>query len=488
MTPSRILFGSCSSQWYDQPLWPNIIRRQATAWVWGGDAIYADRNTGLDWSTFPPHTIVQEATPDILVKLYKEQRSHPVYSQLIQNTTIFGTVDDHDYGANNGDKNYKHKRESAIAFVETFLGMPDDSAMAKRARDGRGIYGVKVFDFKLSQPLLSDNDAGVDADVPATDGVNYSDHSVAVFAIDVRSHRTPWGCGFKKFFPNYEGDFLGDDQWVWLEESLRRSKAKVNVIVTGIQVHADRYPDGNIAESWSKFPAAQARLYNVILESNLSAPILISGDVHHAQLLRKDCYYNGKTRPLMEITTSGLTHSWGARFCSRPDSNFLCQSSHTTLATRLAMTVGHIINPWNDLIKDRGAEGAKNGLQYSLELNFGEIDVDWELGAVQVRIIGLKPNPLLSQRWTFEELNGQAKMGGGTLKVGDFEKASSFDTGPWVCLNYRGISNPVHLLFTTSLSLLLVSALLFYPLTLIVLCGCWIRRRSSRRRNKLKAI
>jgi hypothetical protein len=38
---SRILFGSCNSQEYPQPLWPVIASRNATAFVWAGDAIYA---------------------------------------------------------------------------------------------------------------------------------------------------------------------------------------------------------------------------------------------------------------------------------------------------------------------------------------------------------------------------------------------------------------------------------------------------------------
>ena len=488
MAPSRILFGSCNSQWYEQPLWPSIMRRQGTAWVWAGDAIYADSNTGLDWSTFPPHPLVEEASPETLVRLFQEQRRHPEYSQLIQNTTIFGTVDDHDYGANNGDINYKHKRESAIAFVETFLGMPEEAVMSQRARAGKGIYGVKLFDFSRDPTLLSDEEAGIDADVPMTESVNYSDKTVAVFAIDVRSFKTPWNIGKNKFSYNYNGDFLGEHQWTWLKESLRRSQAKVNVIVTGLQVHADRYPDGNVAEAWSKFPTAQARLYNVILESNASAPIFVSGDVHHAQLLRKDCYSKGNIRPLVEITTSGLTHSWGEVFCSRPDGNFLCQSSHTPFATRLAMTIGHIINPWKDLIQDKGLEGAKNGLQYSLDLNFGEIEVDWDQGAVQVRIHGLdQDTPLLSQQWTIEELNGQQKMRGGTLDIADFQKVSSLGTGPWVCLNHRGVTHPLHLLLTSFLSLVIITALLFYPLTLAVLGGCWMRRRSPRSIKKLKA-
>jgi hypothetical protein len=45
-TPSRILFGSCSSQHYEQVLWPSIIHRNATAFVWGGDAIYGEYDAG----------------------------------------------------------------------------------------------------------------------------------------------------------------------------------------------------------------------------------------------------------------------------------------------------------------------------------------------------------------------------------------------------------------------------------------------------------
>jgi hypothetical protein len=51
-TPSRILFGSCSSQHYEQVLWPAIIHRNATAFVWGGDAIYGECDVGLSLACF----------------------------------------------------------------------------------------------------------------------------------------------------------------------------------------------------------------------------------------------------------------------------------------------------------------------------------------------------------------------------------------------------------------------------------------------------
>jgi alkaline phosphatase D len=86
-----------------------------------------------------------------------------------------------------------------------------------------------------------------------------------------------------------DGDFLGEKQWEWFENSVRRSKASVNVIVSGLQFHGNRGPDGNLAEGWSKYPRSQQRLYDLLLEENVQSPILISGDVHMTQLSRKDC-------------------------------------------------------------------------------------------------------------------------------------------------------------------------------------------------------
>jgi hypothetical protein len=79
-------------------------------------------------------------------------------------------------------------------------------------------------------------------------------------------------------------------------------------------------------------------------------------------------------------------------------------------------------------------------------------------------------------------------MEGGTLTMADFENSSSQGAGPWNCLNHRGPTNPVHLLFTSFLSLMICSILLFYPLTLAIMGGCWMSRRSHRQSTKLKAI
>ena len=161
-----LLFGSCNSQNLSQPLWPIITSRDAAAFVWAGDSIYADQFAGLDFSHFPPHPKHVSATPERLRSYYNKQLSHPGYRRLVEsNVTIFGTVDDHDYGQNNGDRTYKYRRESGLAYVD-FVGEPTDSPIRRRAASGKGVYGVKLFDFarEKGDELVPDIEAGVDPD------------------------------------------------------------------------------------------------------------------------------------------------------------------------------------------------------------------------------------------------------------------------------------------------------------------------------------
>ena len=266
-----------------------------------------------------------------------------------------------DYGQNNGDRTYVHSRESGIAFVD-FVGELPNSPVRRRATAGRGVYGVRLLDFSRGpgNELVPDEEAGIDPDLVVGSagcgsgpspmcggGISGDDkeeedddegplpydskHSVAVFFLDVRTNRTPWSDGLAGWRPDPGGDFLGEEQWLWFETALRRSLASVNVIVTGLQVHPNRFPSAQVAEEWTKFPLSRRRLYDTVLSSEVEAPIFVSGDVHMAQFMRKDCFRVGREgdvihskddsddrdsddnlgRPLMEMTTSGLTHSWG---------------------------------------------------------------------------------------------------------------------------------------------------------------------------------
>lgn len=509
--------------------------------------------------TFPPPSIHVEATPDVIRGWYDKQLEVEGYRQFLagfdvnvsdidgMGTTgmirskpiIFGTIDDHDYGQNNGDFTYQFKNESNLAFIDFMHGdiakdrecslqeadekdscrsseNEDNSTyqktgrsklsdpMYQRSLEGKGVYGVQLFDFsrKINADdgdsvlgggnWVPESDAMIDPDVIDNISANHTSmnysttHSVAVFALDVRSNKTPWPKGKQHVHSNRGSmevpalDFLGAEQWKWFQSALANSHARVNIIVSGLQVHPDRFPnDGNVVEEWSKFSEARDKLYDVILNSGVKSPLLISGDVHMSQFLRKDCMRStdaqkwadiGKAeshppkRSLIEVTTSGMTHSWGTSFSSQPKNHAWPLWPYTYLVSRTFMTICHYVCPWNEIIirKMRQQEamvGRSEGIagkQYYLGLNFAELEFDFnegekhissDSGAVIVRIFGKKESepPKLEARWTFDELSGVSNLPGMTATAEDFASlALGRSTSDWICVPYRGLPSTLH--------------------------------------------
>lgn len=92
--PDRILFGSCNSQHYEPVLWPSILSRNASAFVWVGDAMYADDFASQHW--FPTKRVPLPATPEVLRRLYNDLLHESGYRELLEgNMTVLGTLDDH---------------------------------------------------------------------------------------------------------------------------------------------------------------------------------------------------------------------------------------------------------------------------------------------------------------------------------------------------------------------------------------------------------
>ncbi|GAX28301.1 hypothetical protein FisN_27Hh044 [Fistulifera solaris] len=455
----RIAFGSCNRQDRQNNFWPIIEARRPVAFIWGGDAIYADYKAPTDWSTFPPTKEHICGTPARLEELYQKQLSNPGYQHLIEsNVTIFGAFDDHDYGCDNGDATYAYRRESAVAFVN-FLGEPYESAMSRRARAGAGVYGVKLFDFArpAGKTQVHEIEAGIDPDVSyladETSFHAYSNQSVAVFVLDIRSHKTPWKTGSAAYLPDYEGDFLGEQQWQWLEAALRRSQASVNVILSGVQVHSNKFPDGNIAEAWGKYPKAQQRLFHAILQEGVQSPVLISGDVHMTQLSRKDCVRRDSVdrhislRPLIEMTTSGMTHSWGtvpSRPLDEPDYQSSLFLRYKAQVGSLLMHALHNLCSWKDVMTFPNSKG-KDELQYSLEKNVGELEFDWSDRTIILRTLGEDNVPLVQAKFEMDTLSGHTSTRNTFLSKRDFMKEIKAMhpsvNSDWVCINYRGREN-----------------------------------------------
>lgn len=242
-----LAFGSCNKAHLPQPLWSDVRALAPDAWAWLGDIVYAD-------------------TDDVgrTRRLYAEQAARADYAALVAQMRVVGIWDDHDFGHNDAGSEY-HSRVASQAALLDFLGEPADSP--RRAQ--LGTYTSYVF--------------GED------------ERQLKLIMLDGRYHRDA---------PGPHGDTLGEPQWAWFENELRSSRARVNVVTSGYQV----LPLDHSSEKWGNFPAARARLLDLIASTHAPGVVLLSGDRHFAEL---SCLSGGPSGyPLFELTSSGLTHSY----------------------------------------------------------------------------------------------------------------------------------------------------------------------------------
>jgi alkaline phosphatase D len=255
----RIAFGSCSKESSPNQMWSEINALKPNVWIWIGDNIYGDTHD-----------------MQVLRKKYDQQKSHPGYQQLSKQSVIMGTWDDHDYGMNDGGKNYSRKQESKIEFLR-FLDIPDQADV----RTHQGVYQSYT--------------------------LNAGNKKIKFILLDTRSFRDTLYHGSGKGGPydiNPDGDILGEAQWNWLESELKNSDAQVHIIASSIQF----IPDGHHWEKWGNFPKSKQRMISLLSRLRPSHTVIISGDRHIAELSKISI--SGWNAPLYDFTSSGLTHSW----------------------------------------------------------------------------------------------------------------------------------------------------------------------------------
>ena len=254
---TTLAFGSCNNQEKDQLMWKPILSNTPDLWLWLGDNIYADtEDMGL------------------MKKMYQKVLKEADYAQLHQKTSVMGIWDDHDYGQNDGDKNYSKKQKSK-ALMLNFLEVPKDDPVWKR----EGAYQSYTI-----------GPSGHQIKVILLDGRYFRDELVS------NPTQTP------RYFINETGDMLGEAQWKWLEVELRNSTAQINIIACGIQfIHEE-----HAFEKWANFPAARQRFFELLVNIKPAKTLLLSGDRHISEVSKIDL--PGLGYPLYDFTSSGLTH------------------------------------------------------------------------------------------------------------------------------------------------------------------------------------
>lgn len=252
----QIAFGSCNKHDSPQPLWSAINSDEPDLWVWLGDNVYGD-------------------TPDmdLLASKYQAQNQISGYMTLKEKTPIIGIWDDHDYGINDGGKEFAQKEASQQILLD-FLEVPQDAPERKR----EGAY---------SSHLIGE---GPDL--------------VKIILLDARYFRDILQRIDRVYQPNLDGTILGEAQWEWLEKELSDGKARVTLIGSGIQM----LPTEHAYEKWANFPKERERLLDLLASTQVKNPVLLSGDRHIAEIMKlEDSRFPDG---LYEITSSGLTHTW----------------------------------------------------------------------------------------------------------------------------------------------------------------------------------
>ena len=267
---TRIAFGSCADQNKACPIWKTIADSKPELLLLLGDTIYADIEDGK----------LKPATPEKIVKSYGELAKLDDWKALRARTPMLGTWDDHDYGHNDAGGEWEHKVAAQKAFHD-FYETPADSPRRKQ----KGVYHAAVFgtEGKRVQVILLDGRyfrsllKKADKPLPGTRIVPY----IAI--------------------TDATATMLGDEQWKWLEEQLKKP-AEVRLICSGIQLVNDEHP----FEKWGNLPNERKKMLDLIKSTGASGVVFLSGDRHLGEisLEPKSVGY-----PLFDITASGFNQA-----------------------------------------------------------------------------------------------------------------------------------------------------------------------------------
>ena len=144
-------------------------------------------------------------------------------------------------------------------------------------------------------------------------------------------------------------------------------------------------------ESWGHFPASRRRLLELLRDTKPAAALLVSGDVHYAEMLGAAAAPAG----ILEFTSSGLNRSCGSK---GGVSRFMCEA---------ILRIWHAHREPHDGVS--GEVGAATPLGgASVEINFGTISFEWSssstareadtIGSAIIQAHGVDGTPLLRHR------------------------------------------------------------------------------------------
>ena len=266
---SRILVASCfDEEKGDSPAMRQIAREKADLFLMIGDNVYGDRD-GKEYAN-------NQADLDELRESFSDLAARDDFKAVRTKLPMMVAWDDHDYGANDGGKEFPFRR-LAERIHERFWGLAKQDVGA-----WPGTYYARSFgpEGQRTQVIMLDTRF-------FRSGLTKTDEFGKV--------------GKERYLPSQDPmqDMLGAEQWTWLENELQKP-ADLRLIVSSIQVLPT---DGHGWEAWSRLPQEQSRLYQLVRETDANGVVFVSGDRHSAFVYRKDGVL---PYPAYELTASSL--------------------------------------------------------------------------------------------------------------------------------------------------------------------------------------
>jgi len=303
---TRIALGSCYHPSLESGIFNEIAAQNPDAFVFLGDNVYA-----ADESDDPTLMSLRQA--------YANLSAVESFKALRESTPLLVAWDDHDYGKDDAGGDFKYREFSESLYEYVWNIEPSDERTARP-----GVYFEQT--------------------------VGPIGKRVQLITLDTRSFRTPLtrhpdqniGRYMESQDPNQ--NVLGETQWKWLEEQLRKP-ADIRIMVTSIQLIAD----GHSWEAWRIMPAERERFYRLLSSSRANGVIVVSGDRHSAAIYKLPEF---EPYPLYELTTSSL---------NVPLTSF-------------------VKNPVDE-------PGLHRLIKPYYESNYGLIDIDWDAGQLSMRLM-----------------------------------------------------------------------------------------------------
>lgn len=249
----KIAVASCMDDEFvdiQRQIWPELLSQAPDALLMIGDNVYADKGT---------HVKLSSVSPEFLTQRYFETRRDLALFQSPVLIPTYAVWDDHDYGQNNGNKDFALKDQSKFIFDQFFF----QDLKSENFHPGLGVGSWIQFQ---------------EADV---------------FLLDNRYFRYP------DENKNPEFGHFGKDQEEWLFKNL--NPKKLTFLVSGDQWFGAYHR----FESYEgKHLANLTRFTNKLKALNAKKIIFVSGDRHLTEIIKVSKSWLGY--PTFELTSSGI--------------------------------------------------------------------------------------------------------------------------------------------------------------------------------------